>query len=81
MAFAVAAAQLVLPDGYGGPLPAFDEMPAAIRSAVVETRARPAGRFVQRIYRDHRAEGDPRAMSVLGTVASKGEDHEHPGPA
>jgi glutathione S-transferase len=55
MAFAVALAPLVVPGNYGGPLPALSEMPPAMQSTTAELRARPAGRFALRIYRDHRA--------------------------
>jgi len=55
MAFAVALGPLVLPDGYGGPLPDFAEMPPVVRSAVSEMQSHPAGQFAMRIYRDHRA--------------------------
>jgi glutathione S-transferase len=54
LAFAVAAAPLVLPAAYGGPIPSFDEMPAAVQSAINETRARPAGAFALRIYEEQR---------------------------
>jgi glutathione S-transferase len=79
LAFAVAVAPLVLPEGYGGPLPAFEEMPPMIQTAIVETRARPAGRFAQRIYRDHRAEGSARGSA--NTITTKGEHHELSRPA
>jgi glutathione S-transferase len=54
MAFANALAPLVLPPGYGGPLPTFAEMPPEVQSVVTETQAHPAGQFALRIYRDHR---------------------------
>jgi glutathione S-transferase len=55
MAFAVALSPLVLPEPYGGALPSLGEMPAVMRHAIVEIRARPAGQHALRIYRDHRA--------------------------
>jgi glutathione S-transferase len=55
MAFAVAMAPLVLPDEYGGALPSRAEMPPPIAAAITEMRARPAGDFVLRIYREKRA--------------------------
>jgi glutathione S-transferase len=55
MAFAVALGPLVVPDQFGGPLPSLAEMPAVMRSAVEEMRARRAGQFALRLYRDHRA--------------------------
>lgn len=54
LAFAVAAAPIVLPPTYGGPIPSFDEMPAEIQAAVKEMSAHPAGQFALRIYKDHR---------------------------
>jgi glutathione S-transferase len=62
MAFANALAPLVLPSGYGGPLPTFAEMPPEVRSVVTEMQAHPAGQFALRIYRDHRGVA-PRAAS------------------
>ena len=54
LAFAVAAAPLVLPRRYGGPIPSFDEMPDAVQSAVKEMRGRTAGAFALRIYEEQR---------------------------
>jgi len=59
MAFAVAAAPLVLPDNYGGPLPSLAEMPPEMKDAIGEMRAHPAGRFALRIYQDHRNQLQP----------------------
>ena len=54
LAFAVAAAPLVLPPAYGGPIPSFDEMPPEIRVAVVEMRSHAAGQHALRIYQEYR---------------------------
>lgn len=54
IAFAVALAPLVLPPNNGAPLPSFAEMPAVMQALNAELRARPAGQFALRIYRDHR---------------------------
>lgn len=54
MAFANALGPLLLPAEYGGPLPTFAEMPPALQAIVTEMRARPAGQFALRIYREHR---------------------------
>ena len=54
LAFAVAAAPVVLPPNYGGPIPAFDQMPAEIQTVVTEMRARPAGAFALKIYQEQR---------------------------
>ena len=55
VAFAVAAAPLVLPEAYGGPLPSFEQMPPAMQAAVTEMRGRPAGVFALRVYNQRRA--------------------------
>lgn len=54
LAFAVAAALVVLPGNYGGPIPAFEQMPGEIQAVVNEMRARPAGPFALRIYQEER---------------------------
>ncbi|MGZ4277477.1 MAG: glutathione S-transferase family protein [Solirubrobacteraceae bacterium] len=54
MAFAVVSAPVVWPEGYGGPLPPLDAIPAAIRDLVMELRARPCGGHALRIYREYR---------------------------
>ena len=55
IAFAVAAAPITWPDEYGGAIPALHRTPPGLRAFVAETRARPAGAFALRIYREHRA--------------------------
>ena len=55
LAFAVAAAPVLLPPNYGGPIPTLDEMPSELRSVVEEMIGRPAGAFGLRIYRQHRS--------------------------
>lgn len=54
IAFAVAAAPVVLPSAYGGPIPCLADMPAAIQRVVNEMRFRTAGAFALRIYDEHR---------------------------
>jgi glutathione S-transferase len=54
LAFAVAAAPIVLPAKYGGPIPTFDQMPSAVQNAVTQMRALPAGKFALRIYEEQR---------------------------
>jgi glutathione S-transferase len=44
------AAPLVFPAGYGGVLPPFEALPAAMRAEVETARATPAGEFVLRLY-------------------------------
>jgi len=69
MSFANALAPLVLPGGYGGPLPAFAEMPTVAQSAVTEMQSHVAGQFALRIYRDHRAGEPPQAPTAPGPPA------------
>lgn len=57
LAFAVAAAPVVLPPAYGGPIPSFDEMPTEIQAAVREMRSHAAGQYALRIYKEHRRSG------------------------
>jgi len=54
LAFAVAAAPVVLPANYGGPIPSFEQMPPEVQAVVTEMRARPAGAFALRIYQEQR---------------------------
>lgn len=54
LAFAVAAAPVVLPAAYGGPIPSFDQMPSEVQAAVTEMRGHPAGAFALRIYEEQR---------------------------
>jgi glutathione S-transferase len=55
IAFAVAAAPVVLPASYGGPIPSFDQMPPEVQAVVTEMRAHPAGAFALRIYEEQRS--------------------------
>jgi glutathione S-transferase len=54
LSFAALAAPLILPQGYGSPLPRLDELPAELLALVEDLRATPAGEFALRVYRDHR---------------------------
>ncbi len=54
IAFAVAAAPVVLPPTYGGPIPSLDEMPTRIQAAVKEMRSYVAGQYALRIYKGFR---------------------------
>jgi len=54
LAFAVAAAPVVLPPNYGGPIPSFEQMPSAVQSVVKEMRGSPAGAFAMQIYQQQR---------------------------
>lgn len=54
LALATLVAPTVLPAEYRGPLPTIDELPAAMRADVEGFRARPAGEFVLRLFREDR---------------------------
>ena len=54
LALAASAAALLLPDGYGSPMPPPEHMPQAMVSMRAELDQRETGRFVRRIYREHR---------------------------
>ncbi len=48
--FSALAGPLVFPPNYGARLPPVDELPAGLKAFIMATRARPAGRLVQRTY-------------------------------
>jgi glutathione S-transferase len=54
LSFAALAAPVILPRGYGSPLPSLDELPGELLALVEDLRATPAGEFALRMYRDHR---------------------------
>ncbi len=54
LAFAALAAPMLLPAGYGSPLPPPDAMPDAVAREVRRLRAHPAGLFADRLYREER---------------------------
>jgi glutathione S-transferase len=54
IAFAVAAAPVVLPASYGGPIPPFEEMPSEVQALITEMRGHAAGAFALRIYEEQR---------------------------
>jgi glutathione S-transferase len=54
LTFASLAAPVLLPRGYGSPLPSLDEVPTDLLAQIEEFRSTPAGAFALRIYRDHR---------------------------
>jgi hypothetical protein len=47
---------LNMPAEYGGPMPALDELPRAMRAAVERWRSVPAGRFILRLYKENRSQ-------------------------
>jgi len=54
LAFATSGAPMVLARGYGGHLPTVDECPPEMRAVIEPLQARPAGRFIQRLYDEER---------------------------
>ena len=54
LTFAALAAPLLLPRGYGSPLPSLAELPAELLPLIDELRSAPAGNLALRLYRDHR---------------------------
>lgn len=54
LTFAALAAPMILPRGFGAPLPALSDLPREFLAVVDEFRTLPAGVFAQRMYRDHR---------------------------
>lgn len=54
LALATLFAPAVLPAEYRGPLPTMEELPPAMRADVEGFRARPAGAFVLRLFREDR---------------------------
>jgi glutathione S-transferase len=59
LAFAALSASVLVPPGYGVPLPQPDELPAGMAAAVRELRDHPAGQHAMRMFREER-----RAASV-----------------
>lgn len=55
LTFAALAAPMLLPERYGSPLPAVQEMPPRLAAEVQRLRAHPAGAFAQRLYAEERA--------------------------
>ena len=49
-ALATAAAPLLLPQGYGSPIPPFDDMPATMQGIITELRRYRTSSLVQRVY-------------------------------
>ena len=55
LTFAALAAPLLLPAGYGAPLPALSALPADAQAALRAYIERPAGAFALRLYAEHRS--------------------------
>ena len=54
LTFAALASPVVLPRGFGAPLPSLAELPASVLPLIEEMRGTDAGQFAQRLYRDER---------------------------
>jgi glutathione S-transferase len=54
LTFAALASPVLMPRGYGAPLPSLAELPEPVLPLVEEMRATEAGAFAQRLYRDER---------------------------
>jgi glutathione S-transferase len=54
LTFAALAAAVLVPPGYGVPLPQPDELPPRMAAVVRELRSHPAGAHAMRMYRDER---------------------------
>jgi cytochrome P450/glutathione S-transferase len=50
LVFAALSAPIMIPPQYGGPMPALDQLPTAMRSTIESWRARPSGQFALRLY-------------------------------
>lgn len=69
LALASMAAPILLPQEYGGPQPTLSELPSEMRVAVERWRARPAGQFILRLYKEGRPGRSPDLVA-LGKHAS-----------
>ena len=54
LTFAALASPVLLPRGFGAPLPSLAELPASVLPLIEEMRSTDAGGFAQRLYRDER---------------------------
>lgn len=54
LTFAALASPVLLPRGFGAPLPSLAELPASVLPLIEEMRGTDAGGFAQRLYRDER---------------------------
>jgi glutathione S-transferase len=54
LTFAALSAPVLVPEGYGSPLPPPEALPVAMRDEVERLRAHPAGRFAARLYETER---------------------------
>ena len=63
LALAALAAPIILPPQYGGPLPRLEQLPTGMRAAVEGWRARPAGQYILKLYRENRPQRASRVAS------------------
>lgn len=54
LAFGALSASVLMPAGYGSPLPPLASVPASMQDDVLRLRAHPAGRFAARLYAEER---------------------------
>ena len=54
IAFCALGAPMVMPEGYGGPLPSLESLPEEAQNQVRRWREHSAGRYILRIYASHR---------------------------
>jgi glutathione S-transferase len=64
LTFAALAASVLVPPGYGVPLPQPEELPAPMAATVAELREHPAGAFALRLYREERWDDRPRRAAA-----------------
>jgi cytochrome P450/glutathione S-transferase len=69
LVLAALAAPIIFPADYGTRLPSLEQLPPAMRTAVERWRARPAGQFVLRLYKEDRPQRafDPVALGKHGS--------------
>jgi glutathione S-transferase len=64
LALASLAAPILLPGEYDGPLPALNQLPTGMRVAVERWRARPAGQFILKLYKEERPPRCPDLVAL-----------------
>lgn len=64
IAFCSLAAPVLFPEGYGGALPALEDVPAAMRDDVLAFRQTAAGRYALRLFAEERKIG-PRSTAAV----------------
>lgn len=69
MTFAALMGPVILPEGYGGPLPTLDECSAEMRACVLRLRATAAGRFVLRLYAEDRGAPSRDGIAPVAGIA------------